>query len=586
MSSVAGALLFLKVTSLRNALVSRLTRLKEPKYLIGAVVGVLYLYGFVFRRVTMNPRPGRPGLPLQPFTPDQLPTVVTLGALALMIFVVMYWVLPRSRAALAFSEAEIAFLFPAPIRRRTLIHFRWINTQLRILFTALVLTLVSANWPFVPGNAATRAFGWWLIFSTLDLHAVGSSFAITRFVERGLSSLRRRLLACAIGVAIVTAAVVGASHSFRAPLPEELAGFGAVTSYVASLFSAGALGWLLLPAKWIVGPLLAYDLPSFLAALGPALLVYVLHYVWVLRAEVSFEEASIAKAEKRAVRRNSIRQGNFRFGQRERKEQRAPFDLARVRRPELAFLWKNLLSAASYLRPRVALVAAAVIVIVSFALRRPDFEVFRRIVAMMAMIGAGYTIVFGPLLARQDLRQDLPNTDILKTYPLQGWQIVLGEMLTPIAIITGLLWLMLLTAALTVQPPPGFPIASQTFAAIAVGVLLPFLSAIQVVVMNTAAVLFPAWIQIGMDRGSGIDVFGQRILFLAALLLAMLVGLLPGTIAAAATFLATQWAVGTTVAEGLGVGAAIVVLSVELGLAIAWLGKAYERFDLSAELRP
>jgi putative ABC exporter len=583
-ASVAGALLYLKVTSVRNALVSRLTRLKEPKYLIGAVVGVLYLYGFVFRRVTANPRPGRPGLPLQPFTPDQLPTIATLGALALMVWVVLYWLLPRSRAALAFSEAEIAFLFPAPIERRTLIHFRWINTQLRILFTALVLALVSAGWPFVPGNAAVRVFGWWLIFSTLDLHAVGSSFAITRFVERGMSSLRRRLLVGAIGVAIVTVAVVGASRSFRAPLPEDLTGPGALTSYVASLFSTGTLAWLLLPARSIVQPLLAYDLPSFIAALGPALVVYVLHYVWVLRAEVSFEEASIAKAEKRAVRRNAMRQGNFR--QRERKEQRAPFDLARVRRPELAFLWKNLLSAASYLRPRVALVAIAVIVIVCSALRRPDLEVFRRIAAMMAMIGAGYTLVFGPLLARQDLRQDLPNTDILKTYPLQGWQIVLGEMLTPIAIVTGLLWLMLLTAALTVQPPPGFPITSLTFAAIAVGVLLPFLSAIQVLVMNAAAVLFPAWIQIGMDRGAGIDVFGQRILFLAALLLAMLAGLLPGTIAGAATFLATQWAVGTTVAEGLAVGAAIVVLCVEIGLAIAWLGKAYERFDLSAELRP
>jgi hypothetical protein len=585
MASVPGALLYLKANSIRNAAVSRLTRLKEPKYLIGAVVGGLYLYGVVLRRVTMNPGPGRPGLP-QPFTRDQLPTVVTLGALALMVFVVMYWLLPRSRAALAFSEAEIAFLFPAPIKRRTLIQFRWINAQLRILFTSLILTLVSTNWPFVPGNAATRAFGWWLIFSTLDLHAVGSSFAITRLVERGMSSLRRRVLVSAIGLGVVTAAVVGAWRSFRAPLPEELSGVGAMATYASSLFSTGALAWLLLPAKWIVAPLLAYDLPSFLAALGPALVVYVLHYIWVLRAEVSFEEASIAKAEKRAARRTAARQGNFRFGQRERKEQRAPFDLARARRPEVAFLWKNLLSAASYLRPRVALVAVVVIVVVCSALRRPDFEIFRRIVATMAMVLAGYTLVFGPLLARQDLRQDLPNTDVLKTYPLEGWQIVLGEMLAPVAIITGLLWLLLLTAALTLQPPPGLPIASQIFAAIAVAVLLPFLSAIQVVVMNTAAVLFPAWIQLGADRATGIDVFGQRILFLAALLLAMIAGLLPGTIAAAAAFLATQWAVGTTAAGALAIGAAILVLCVELGLAIAWLGKAYERFDLSAELRP
>ena len=269
------------------------------------------------------------------------------------------------------------------------------------------------------------------------------------------------------------------ARSFRAPLPDELTGFGAAASYVDSLFSTGTLAWLLLPAKWIVGPLLAYDLPSFLAALGPALVIYVLHYIWVLRAEVSFEEASIAKAEKRAARRTAARQGNFRFGQRERRSSAPRSTWRGCGGPSSRSSGRTCYRAASYLRPRVALVAVAIIVVVCSALRRPDLEVFRRIVGMMAMIGAGYTLVFGPLLARQDLRQDLPNTDILKTYPLQGWQIVLGEMLTPVAIVTGLLWLMLLTAALTLQPPPGFPIASQTFAAIAVGVLLPFLSAIR-----------------------------------------------------------------------------------------------------------
>ena len=104
--------------------------------------------------------------------------------------------------------------------------------------------------------------------------------------------------------------------------------------------------------------------------------------------------------------------------------------------------------------------------------------------------------------------------------------------------------------------------------------------------MNTAAVLFPAWIQTAWTAARASTCSGSGFCFSPALLLAMLAGLLPGTIAAAATFLATQWAVGTTVAEGLAIGAAIVVLCVEIGLAIAWLGKAYERFDLSAELRP
>ena len=34
-----------------------------------------------------------------------------------------------------------------------------------------------------------------------------------------------------------------------------------------------------------------------------------------------------------------------------------------------------------------------------------------------------------PQLLRQDLRSDLLNADLLKAYPLPGWQIVLGEVL-------------------------------------------------------------------------------------------------------------------------------------------------------------
>jgi hypothetical protein len=44
-------------------------------------------------------------------------------------------------------------------------------------------------------------------------------------------------------------------------------------------------------------------------------------------------------------------------------------------------------------------------------------------------------LILGPQLARQDLRGDLPNTDILKTYPLHGWQIVCGELLTPLVVL-------------------------------------------------------------------------------------------------------------------------------------------------------
>src|SRR5262249_33730579 len=155
---IIGALLYLRVMSLRNAVVSRFTRLKQPKYLVGAVVGVLYFYFVFFRRFTTPPPTSGPLA--QPLPADQLPNVAAGAAVLLMVFVALYWFWPRARAALTFSEAEIAFLFPAPIGRKTLIHFRTINAQLRILFTSLILALVSSRWNFLLGGPAIRIFGW------------------------------------------------------------------------------------------------------------------------------------------------------------------------------------------------------------------------------------------------------------------------------------------------------------------------------------------------------------------------------------------------------------------------------------------
>ncbi len=234
------------------------------------------------------------------------------------------------------------------------------------------------------------------------------------------------------------------------------------------------------------------------------------------------------------------------------------------------------------------MIVAALIIVGGNWMARLDLGVLRGTIGTIALVGAGYTLVFGPLIARQDLRLDLPNADILKTYPLRGWQVVLGEVLAPVAIVTVLLWLLLLAAAFTLQPPPKASLTPglRVAAALAVALLLPFVCAIEVLVMNAAVVLFPAWVPQGAGRGSGIDVLGQRIFFLAGLFLAIAGALLPAAVGAAAMFFATLWIVGAPVAAGLGAAAALAVLCVEVGLAVAFIGRRFERFDLSAELKP
>src|ERR1051325_8944729 len=151
-----SALLYLQYHSFRNRLITRFKRLRQPKYLAGAIVGGAYFY-FYFVRPFSYGRIGSHSAS----SPDDLAFYTSIGAFVLSIFVLLAWIIPHERAALAFTEAEVAFLFPAPISRRGLIHFKLLRSQTAILFTSFFFTLVSRR--FGGGNAWIHAAGWWLI---------------------------------------------------------------------------------------------------------------------------------------------------------------------------------------------------------------------------------------------------------------------------------------------------------------------------------------------------------------------------------------------------------------------------------------
>jgi ABC-2 type transport system permease protein len=583
---VIGALFYMRSRSLRNAALSRLKRLRQPKYLVGGIVGIAYVYFVFFRRAQLNgSRSAANALPV-----ELVPAIATVAVICLLVFVILCWVWRRDRAALNFSEAEIAFLFPAPITRSALIHYRLISVQMRVLVSAAIMALFSASWSFLPGNWPMRFIGWWLIFATLSLHVIGSSFVLTRMLDSGMSVLRRQLVVLGVITFTVALLVLWPSANLRAPTADELASFRDLMKYLLDLVDSGPLRWLLLPGRWLFGPLLAVDGPAFLAALGPALLVYAIHYLWVLRNEVAFEETSIEQAEKRAAKVSAMSAGNRRFAGAGRNARRAPFDLSKVRRPELAFLWKNLLSSREYLGARTALIAVGVILAGSTWLAgHPTYENIRETLAMFSLATAAYLLVLGPQFARQDLRSDLLNTDILKTYPLHGWQIVLGEILTPLAIVTALIWLLLLTAVLNFQPQRLAWLTFEVRWAIAMGLaaIAPLLCALQLLVVNAAAVLFPAWLQTSRGRAPpSIEVMGQRIFFVVGQFLVVVLALLPAAVTAALVYGLLQWLVNIPVAAVFAFVAAFAILGVEVGWALAWLGRLFERFDLSAELRP
>jgi hypothetical protein len=288
---MTGALLYLRLRSLQNLVLARARRLQQPKYLVGAIVGAAYFWFFVFRRMLFIPPGGTQGV-----SPELQAMPLMIIAVPVIIIglkrVIEAWIAPDDKPGLAFTEAEVAFLFPAPLTRRMLVHFKLLGTQVTILFSSLFFALLASRWVALRGNYLTHAIGFWVMFSTLNLHTTGAAFTVTRLIDGGVSKLRRQMGVIGAIVLFLAIAAYAAWRTAPPPTPAESANPLALLRYAAGLTDQGVLYWLLLPFKLVLGPLLAPTWAEFASALAPALLLLAAHYVWVVRAETSFEERS------------------------------------------------------------------------------------------------------------------------------------------------------------------------------------------------------------------------------------------------------------------------------------------------------
>jgi len=342
---------------------------------------------------------------------------------------------------------------------------------------------------------------------------------------------------------------------------------------------------LLFPFRLVVRPFLAANAAQFLLALGPALVVLLLHYFWVIRSNVAFEEASVEVSKRFAEKVAAMRSGQTQL--RPNKAKRAPFQLAPLGPPAIALLWKNLIGAGQFFTLRVwfllLIAMVPMLVVISTTAPGRGLSTFVAVGAMMVVI---WSVLIGPQVLRHDFRQDLVVADILKTYPIRGWQLVLGELLAPAAILSGVQWLLILIGALCVgQLPGGESVSWGWRLAIAFAGLLvfPALNLICLIIPNGSVLLFPAWFQIGRDGPQGIEATGQRLILMIGQLLVLTLALLPGGLLFGAVYFVFAYFGQQIAGVPLAAIAATAVMLAEVGLAIFFLGKVFERFDLSSE---
>lgn len=567
---VLRTLLYLRLTSLRNRFSSQLRRLRQPKYLMGAVAGAAYFWFFIFRR-SGKAGPGNPGSGEVFDAMLATGAIEVFAAIVVTLFLVLIWATPGDDPGLAFTEAETAFLFPAPFTRRSLIHYKLLDGLLMSLLGAVFFTLIAGGWNTSVLGALRKLGAWWSLNANLALHQTAAALTIGRLARLGLGVTLRRVL-------IIAAVVLGLGTLI----------------YIASQSGPASVQWLLWPARLAVRPFLADGPGTYLLALAPAFGLVALQYFWIFRMEAPFEEASLVRAQKRGELIARLRSGrSVRIGGGKAKAKTGPFRL-RDRLPvEAAFLWKNLMAAPAYLNRKVWLAAAVISFVGMNWLHRyqigngPHYDAFAAFIALALLV---YLFVFGPQVARNDLRGDIINADMLKAYPLPGWRILLGSLLAPTVILTGVAWLFLLTAGLGVPAGSGpfFWLTAELRLVVflALAVITPALCAVQLLVPNAATLMFPAWSQTSRTMGGGMDVMGQRLIFFAGQFICLIFALLPAVILAGSTIFLTQWLIGLPAAILLAVVPVLAVFGFELWVGVWFLGPRFERLDISAELRP
>lgn len=577
-----GAFAYLVGLSFWNQTLARLRRLKQPKYLVGAVVGAGWFY-FYFFRFAFRGRPsnGAPGLTW--LTPETMVLFETLGGLLLAVVLGIGWLVPQKRAALTFTEAEIAFLFPAPVSRRALIQFKLLRSQLAILITVLIFTVL-----FRRGGAHVwiTAAGWWLIFSVLSLHFLAASFVRSMLLDRGITHWARR--GVVLGLLLMAALVVGLWVYSALPSlePLDLQRPGEWLQQWRVVLEEGPVPLMLYPFRLVVRPFLCTNAADFLGSLWPVLLILALHYFWVVHANVAFEEASFEASRKLARRIEDLKAGRRR-GKGSDAARRDPFRLRATGPVEVAFLWKNLMGAGRYFNGRVLFALAVGLAVALFTLiqSRPAGG-WMGVMGLAATILVVWSAVLGPQLFAQDLRQDLRMADHLKSYPLPGWRVVLGQLLAPALILTLLQWLLIPVAVAglaSLDHETGAQPAPLVSLGVAAVVVVPALNLLSLIIPNAAVLLLPAWFLTEKTGPGGIESTGQRMVMLLGQLLVLGLGALPAALAFTTVLLVSRWLVDWWVAAPLAGLAGAVILLGEVALAVGLMGRWFEKLDISQE---
>jgi hypothetical protein len=514
-----------------------------------ALVGSLLFLPMIFGLVV--------SVVMRPFqaSATHLDAVREYGPLVLLGVCLANLFLTSGDAALAYSPAEVNFLFSAPFRPRQVLLYKLASGLLASVFTSVVLGLAFSQHASVLGAACLGAF---LALQLIFLIPLAVGLLISTFgalmVRRG-----RRVLAAAIVLAVAASAW---------PLAE---GAPALTPALAGrVLRSPALGVLLAPLRPFVTVFTAERVwPDLVGGVAGALGVDLALLAAVIGLNAGLLEASAAASQRVYERLRRQKRGGISAGRIVRfhpESGRGTLPMPPRWGGVGPNVWRHLTTLS---RSPLRLLPILVFVVgyplgLFFLTRRagpPGFEGVPAIVLLSSVL-----LFVGSTTLGFDFRADLGRLEDLKALPLRPGGVALGEILTPVLVLTAGEWLTLAVIA-GLSPPPTRAVAAAAAA------LAPPLNVMIVTLEN----LYFLWFPHAVTTGAGFDVqaLGRMMLMSAAksLVLGLAVAVAAGL--GALVYLATGGHRGLTVAT-----AWLVVTGFAVSL-LPLLALAFERLDVA-----
>jgi hypothetical protein len=567
---VTRAFVFVTVRSFRNRIVSRLKRLKNVRYLISFMAGLAYFWFVAFRHMFDGRSAVRNmGLPVTDFFVD-------LAAVLMLAMMVLAWALPKQSAGLTFSEAEIQFLFPAPITRRQLLFYKILRAQPQVFISAVVMTLVMFR--------GAKLIGVWACFIALSIYFT--------FVALGRARLKLAGIGFLVRLPVIAAAAMGLAYLlWRTADMATLHGMGAKLRPgripdLPALFHGPAADTILFLPRFFAQTLLPASIGQLLASCGVVLAAALLFFELAARTNISVEDASIRTSEKWAARR--ARLNGQRIGQHVTFPRiPPPFRVPAGARPEVAIYWKNMTAGLRISSPWVMIMAVCALYFLgqSFYTSEPAM---RMVLAMLSLWLAATFPFLGSAVFTQDMRLDLPRIELLKSYPISGERLVAAEIAGPLTFVAAVELMMLSVAAVILRmadlPRRVEFLATPEFVVIALILATPVCAA-QLLIRNAVPILLPGWAMRAPDEQRGFIVMGQRLVMFAGNLFVLLFVLLPAAcIVVPGLLIAKFWLGGSMPMVALTTALAAALLFFEVWLGIKFLGRQFEKIDVTDEL--